>query len=334
MPTGRFVEIDETEILYSRSCHTPLMTDDLVGWMMYAICWIQANCKNRRTMEGLHKAVIALAKGAVVGSRLDNGAQYASLSISQLEKALGITRKTAIKYLNYLTLTGEYMSLKKEGVEPLLRKLQIGKSKQQASCYEYIWPRSGELDLATGRTGGGKQGVSTPVDYCRTGGENELASGEGASTGLETRAITTPSNSTNKTNSSETEDAHYLSFLKLFEKGPGAKEKETRREYDSLRIQGWDAAEIADAVKRQVDDNVSRGRNPYLYPHAFLTSKEISRWLVHAPGPVISRAGVFRNSCGSWCHVSAAGFEEPLGPPSMTEAEALDIYEQLHHGRN
>lgn len=128
MPTGRFVEIDETEILYSRSCHTPLMTDDLVGWMMYAICWIQANCKNRRTMEGLHKAVIALAKGAVVGSRLDNGAQYASLSISQLEKALGITRKTAIKYLNYLTLTGEYMGLKKEGVEPLLRKLQIGKA--------------------------------------------------------------------------------------------------------------------------------------------------------------------------------------------------------------
>ena len=169
------------------------------------------------------------------------------------------------------------MSLKKEGVEPLLRKLQIGKSKQQASCYEYIWPRSGELDLATGRTGGGKQGVSTPVDYCRTGGENELASGEGASTGVETRAITTPSKSTNKTNSSETEDAHYLSFLKLFEKGPGAKEKETRREYDSLRIQGWSSAEIADAVKRQVDDNVSRGRKPYLYPYAFLTSKEISQ---------------------------------------------------------
>lgn len=333
MPTGLFVEIDETEILYSRSCHTPLMTDDLVGWMMYAICWIQANCKNRRTMEGLHKAVIALAKGAVVGSRLDNGAQYASISITQLEKALGITRKTAIKYLNYLTLTGEYMSLKKEGVEPLLRKLQIGKSKQQASCYEYIWPRSSELDLATGRTGGGKQGVSTPVDYCRTGGENELASGEGVSTGVETWAITTPSNSTNKTNSSETEDAHYLSFLKLFEKGPGAKEKETRQEYDNLRIQGWDAAEIADAVKRQVDDNVSRRRNPYLYPYAFLTSKEISRWLVHAPELVASRVGVYRNGCGNWCHISAAGFEEPLGPPSMTEAEALNIHEQLQHGR-
>lgn len=333
MPTGLFVEIDETEILYSRSCHTPLMTDDLVGWMMYAICWIQANCKNRRTMEGLHKAVIALAKGAVVGSRLDNGAQYASISITQLEKALGITRKTAIKYLNYLTLTGEYMSLKKEGVEPLLRKLQIGKSKQQASCYEYIWPRSSELDLATGRTGGGKQGVSTPVDYCRTGGENELASGEGVSTGVETWAITTPSNSTNKTNSSETEDAHYLSFLKLFEKGPGAKEKETRQEYDSLRIQGWDAAEIADAVKRQVDDSVSRRRNPYLYPYAFLTSKEISRWLVHAPELVASRVGVYRNGCGNWCHISAAGFEEPLGPPSMTEAEALNIHEQLQHGR-
>ena len=182
----------------------------------------------------------------------------------------------------------------------------------------------------TGRTGGGKQRVSTPVDYCRTGGENELASGEGALTGVETWAITTPSNSTNKTNSSETEDAHYLSFLELFEKGPGAKEKETRREYDSLRIQGWSSTEIADAVKRQADDNVSRGRKPYLYPYAFLTSKEISRWLVHAPGPVIGRAGVYRNSCGSWCHVSAAGFEEPLGPPSMTEAEALSIYEQLH----
>lgn len=334
MSTERFVKIDETEILYSRSCHTPLMTDDLAGWMIYAICWIQANCKNRRTTEGLHKTVIVLAKSAEVGSRLDNGMQYASLSISQLEKALGITRKTAIKYLNYLTLAGEYVSLKQEGVDPLLRKLQSGKSKRQASCYEYVWPRPGGLNPAIGRTGGEKPDGSTPVIFCRTSVENELTSGENTSAGVETQAVTTPSNSTNKTNSSEIEDAQYLSFLGLFTRGPGAKEEETRREYDCLRIQGWSSAEIADAVKRQVDDNVSRGRNPYLYPHAFLTSKEISRWLVHVPELATSRVGVYRNGCGSWCHISAAGFEEPLGPPSMTEAEALNIHEQLQHGRN
>ena len=334
MFTDRFVTIDEAEELYSPSSHTPLMTTDLVGWMMYAVGWIKSHCNNRRSQEGLLKAVVALAASAQVGSRLGNGAQYASVSLSQLEKMLGITRKSAIRYLNYLMLTGEFECLRRAGVEPLLRRLECGKSKKQASCYEYVWPRSFKSSSAANQTSGEKPGVSPLVVSGSTGGETKPTGGDTRASGGEKPGVSTSTITTNKAISREVEDERYRAFLEMFEKAPGTKAEETHREYKRLRDQGWSHSEIADAVKRQVDDNISRGRAPYLYPCAFLKSSEISRWLIHVPQAVPKQVGVYRDATGNWCHICRAGYEEQLGPSSMTEADARAIHEELINGRN
>ena len=334
MSTDRFVTIDEAEVLYSPSSHTPLMTTDLVGWMMYAVGWIKSHCNNRRSQEGLLKAVVALAASAQVGSRLGNGAQYASVSLSQLEKMLGITRKSAIRYLNNLTLTGEFEYLRQKGVEPLLRRLERGKSRRQASCYEYIWPGSSGSRSAESHTSGEKPGLSPLVQFKSTGGETGPT---GVETGLmdgENPDVGTPTASTDKTISAEAENAQYRAFLGMFDKAPGAKAGETREEYERLRKQGWSHGELIDAVKRQVDESASRGRTPYLYPYAFLASNQLSRWLFHVRDTAPKKTGVYRDGLGNWCHICGAGYEEPIGPPSMPEEVALQIHDELNAKEN
>ena len=334
MSADYFVAIDETEVLYSSSSHTPLMTADLVGWMMNAVSWVEKNCKDKRTREGLLKAVVALADSAQVGSRLANGAQYASISISQLEKTLDITRKTAIRYLSYLTLTGEYESLRQTGVEPLLRRLERGKSKNQASSYEYIWPRPSKPRPVIKQTSEEKPGFSPLVHGGSTSRETFQPSGETRPTSGENQAISTPTMNANKTTSEETDDSQYRAFLSMFEKAPGNKAQETRREYELLRNDGWSHGEIIDAVKRQMEDSSLKGREPCLYPHTFLTSRLLSRWLLHAKEAAPKRAGVYRDGLGNWCHVCAAGYEEPIGPPSMPEKVAMQIHNELKSKEN